>query len=198
MNKLFSYSKIAAFSVIFLLIIQIAFIFVEGESMLFISKGLNAIYCMLWIVLFGLIVKQSVKTSPLVTPSFITGAGYVLSIVSIILFVIGYIVISEDTYNYQWYVVANIVNIVAMAATVIGFIWLSKFFAKGSPQKTASIIIPIVIAADFIVSTFLYKPWTIEDESKRILAMHIRSIIDYVVTYGSAFFFMFSLSKLKK
>ena len=85
-----------------------------------------------------------------------------------------------------------------MAATVIGFIWLSKFFAKGSPQKAASIIIPIVIVANYVVSTFLYKPWSIEDESKRILVMHIRSIIDYVVTYGSAFFFMFSLSKLKK
>jgi len=198
MNKLFSYSKIAAFGVIFLLIIQIALVFVEGKSMLFITNSLGAIYCVLWIVLFALIATKSVKGSPLVAPSFITGAGYVLSIVSIILFVIGYIVISEDTYNYQWYVVANIVNIVAMAATVIGFIWLSKFFAKGSPQKAASIIIPIVIVANYVVSTFLYKPWSIEDESKRILVMHIRSIIDYVVTYGSAFFFMFSLSKLKK
>lgn len=187
MNKLFSYSKNAAFIVIFLLLAQIALTFVEGKYFMYIRNLVGIIFCILWIVLFALIAKKSVKNSPLITPSYIIIVGYVFSIIGIIISVM-----------VHWYLGAAIMNVIAMVATVIGFIWLSKFFAKGSLQKVASIIIPIVIAADFIVSTFLYKPWTIEDESKRILAMHIRSIIDYVATYGSAFFFMFSLSKLKK
>lgn len=59
-------------------------------------------------------------------------------------------------------------------------------------------MIPIVIVANYMWSNFLYRPLKIEDVSKRILVMHICSIIDFVTIYGSAFFFMFSLSKLKR
>ena len=197
MNKLFSYSKTAAFCIIFLLALQIALIFIEGRSLLYITNGLSALYCVLWIVLFALIAKESVKKSPLKIPSFIAGSGYVLSIVSIILFIIGYTSITNGSYNYTLYSVANIVNISAMVATVVGFIWLSRYFSKGSSQRIASYIIAIVIIVNPLVS-ILYHPWEIEDEAKRTLIINIRSIIGYVATYGSASFFLFSLSKLKK
>ncbi len=186
-NKLFSYSKVAAFSIIFLLIVQIALVFVDGNVFpFFIYKFINCllpvVYCALWVALFALIRQGSDKNSPHMKPSFIIGAGYGLSIVTIVI---------NNLFSVSiGILIANVLGVVSTAAVVIGFIWISKFFAKGSSQKIASIIIPIVIVVNYLLAKLLPPPCDIE-------AARVRSIITLVATYGSAFFFMLSLSKLK-
>ena len=179
-NKLFSYSRAAAFSVAFLSVIRIALVFVDGNVFpFFIYKFINCLFRALWVALFALIRQGSDKKSPHMMPSFIIGAGYGLSIVNSLFSVpIGILI-------------ANVLDVVSTAAVVIGFIWISKFFAKGSSQKIASIIIPIVIVVNYLLAKLLPTPCDIE-------AARVRSIINSVATYGSAFFFMFSLSKLRK
>lgn len=194
----FSYSKIASIGVLFLLVIQTILVFFdEGEISTNILVICRTLYRVLWIVLFALIAKKSVQNSPLVKPSFIAGAGYILSLVSAILFFIArHIAIDEDLSYSPSFLAASIVDVIATIAIFIGFIQFSKVFTKGSPQQLASVIIPIVLVANIVLTSF-FIPGKIEDESKRILVMQIRSIIYYVTTYGSAFFFMFSLTKLK-
>lgn len=144
-NKLFSYSKTAASCVVFLLIIQIALILV-GDKVFspfyynLICNVLSVVYCALWIVLFALITKGAVKNSPLSRPSNIVMAGYILFVVCIILFNIGFVGIYDSQTPFVISVVnflSSVVNYVIMAATVIGFIWLSKFFCKRFSAKSS-------------------------------------------------------------
>ena len=190
-NKLFSYSRTAAFSVAFLLVIWIALVFVDGSVFpVFIYKFINCllsvVYCALWVALFALIRQGSDKNSPHMKPSFIIVTGYGLSIVTIVIKMIK-ILFSVPI----GILIANVLDVVSTAVVVIGFIWISKFFAKGSSLKLASIIIPIVLVINYLLAILLPPPYDFE-------AVRVRSIINLVFTYCSGFFFMFSLSKLGK
>lgn len=172
MNKLFTYSKNAAFGVIFLMIIQIAFVLIKCDFSPQIQKIAHIIYDTLWIILFALIIKYSVKNSPLVTPSIIIGTAFFLGIVNSII---------PIPSNYH--IIRSVLILGAIAATVIGFLWFSKYFSKGSPQKKASLIYPI---ASLIIFIPVYIP------------VPVREIVGSIFTYGAAFFFMYSLSKFNK
>lgn len=199
----FPYSKIASIGVLFMLVIQTILVLCKGKISSNITSNINYIcqtlYRVLWIVLFALIAKKSVKNSPLVKPSCIAGAGYILLLVSTFLFFIArHIANDKDLYFSPSFLAASIVDFIATIAIFIGFIQFSKVFTKGSPQQLASVIIPIVFVANALFYCF-FTWWGIE--SKRIPTMQmmqIYSIIKYVTTYGSAFFFMFSLTKLKE
>lgn len=172
MDKLFTYSKNAAFGIIFLMIIRTAFVLIKCDFSLQVQKIVHVIYCALWIILFALIVKYSVKNSPLITPSIILGSAFFLEIVNYI------IPIPSSSF-----IIRCVLICAAMVATVMGFLWFSKYFSKGSPQKKASLIYPIISLIFFIP---MYIP------------ISVREVLFPFATYMSAFFFMYSLSKLKK
>lgn len=191
MNKLFSVSKIAAICLSVVLVVKLVFACLDKAIFSQISLILDIALPVAWIVFFALVIKNSVKSSVLTTPSWICLASAVFYLFSII---IAWGTSSAATFS-SLNAIMSVLYIISM---MVGFFWLAKYFAKHSSQRAASILVPCALIFNTLVSIFIPILVYNTDSIQMTTVYLILSVVYTVIGYGVAIFFFFAFSKLKK
>lgn len=151
-----------------------------------------------WITFFILLIKASVKRSPIITPSIIAIVAFSMDLIAACVSV--YFIRMEE---YDWLIidtlsiVSGVANCIYILTAVIAFFWLSKYFQKGSVLKAMSITIAVVTILSYLSNLFIY-PWNIEEESMRNIVQKSLSIFWTIASFIPQIVFFFAFSKLKK
>lgn len=200
MNKVISFAKLSGIIFPIIMILQIAAAGFKVNNVI-IGVIVNVLMSAVWITFFALLINACAKRSPVVTPCWIAIAAVSIDFISgLINSYASYQIIQED---YDWSIISPLFTVsgamffVYSLAFAVAFIWLSRYFKKGSTLKAMSIIIAIVAIALPIINMTV-KPWNISDESTRNIAVLALAIFRYLIIYLPPTIFFLAFSKLKK
>ena len=198
MNRIFPFSKIAGFLTLALCAFLIALQFIKIEASNILWEALASLKPILWIVFFALLISASNKKSALIAPSWIGIWSYVFYFVSSALSAIAIrIYLTTESFPTTLFTISGCLDFVYVAGTIVTFIWLARYFAKGSLQKFAAIFIPICAVVLF-VSQFIFNFLQIDNEATRLIATKIYSVVRVFFSLMPSALFFFAFSKLKK
>jgi hypothetical protein len=200
MNKVFPFAKFAGICFPMIMVFQIV-ISILRKSNPIISVSSSFLVNAIWIIFFILLIRASAKHSPVVPPSWIAIVAFVCSFASSCLssyFTTLYLNDSEDwDFLSKLITASNVMHYIYAVALVVAFIWLSRFFPKGSISKAMCITIAVVTIV-IQISNLTIHPWKIEDESTRNLVQMGLSILWTLALYIPPTIFFLAFSKLKK
>lgn len=108
----------------------------------------------LTLLFFSILLQNAASSSPLKWPLIsLVGVG-VLSLVDDCLVTAINLkpVVDEQSYQaylelFKWY---NVIHVLSMVLTAIGYVWFGLFFKKGSVVQISAFLIPVILIADFI------------------------------------------------
>lgn len=186
MNKVFSYSKVAGYVAIILLILSLASI--QSPLPTALSSCLWLLNPLLWVVFFVLLIQCSVKKSAIITPAAISLAAWILNVIQQVICIIA----NSTGWNSTFITINYVLIALFYIALIVGFIWLAKYFEKGSLQQISIILVPIVSAVLFIIHTirFFLNCYATTPPAIEVLNTLLLSL--------PAIIFFFAFSKLKK
>ena len=200
MNKVFPYARIAGISLLVIMILQIALSLTKTSNPL-LNILVGFLVDGLWIVLFTLLIRASTKRSPVLAPSWIGIAAFAMVFFSTCISSYGSSLIIAESDNWETignlFAVSNVMHYAYVACIAVAFIWLSKFFPKGSILKLMCFIIAIVPIL-LLVYNLAIHPWKWEDEHMRNTITTITSVLWPLLIFIPEAIFLFAFSKLKK
>lgn len=161
MNKLLSFAKIAGICLLLPLLFQVILLFSHSYNHFLVALDLliGLIPNVLWIIFFSFLIKASVKSSPVIAPSYVAIVAFGIALIANFLFPL----LSELTKGWdgELGIASNVLNLLVYPIVVaVAFIWLSKFFQKGSTLKITCIVIALVALIN-IIFTLLFRNWTV-------------------------------------
>ena len=102
-------------------------------------------------------------------------------------------VVDEQSYQaylelFKWY---NVIYVLSMVLTAIGYVWFGFFFKKGSVVQISAFLIPVILVADFIWSKL--NSVLVTDYSDLIEKQQIRmlSVVVILNTCKTIFYYSF-------
>ena len=200
MNKVFSYARIAGICLPVIMILQIALSLTKTNNPL-LNILVGFLVDALWIVFFTLLIRASAKRSPVVAPSWIGIAAFAMAFLSTCISSYGSSLIIAESDNWETtanlFAVSDVIHYAYVACIAVAFIWLSKYFPKGSILKVMCFVIAIVPIL-LLVYNLAVHPWKWEDEHMRNTIMTITSVLWPVLIFIPETIFLFAFSKLKK
>lgn len=149
----------------------------------------------LTLLFFSILLQNAASSSPLKWPLiFLVGVG-VLSLVNDCLVTAVNLkpVVDEQSYQaylelFKWY---NVIYVLSMVLTAIGYVWFGFFFKKGSVVQISAFLIPVILVADFIWSKL--NSVLVTDYSDLIEKQQIRmlSVVVILNTCKTIFYYSF-------
>lgn len=200
MNKVFSFAKIASVCLIAVLVLQVVLGLSKSNSPL-LNITISFIVDAVWVAFFVLLIKSSAKRSPVITPSWIALGAFVAAFISSCFSGYASSLISKSSEDWDTlstlFTVSNAFHYIYVICIAVGFLWLSKFFQKGSLTKIMCIVIAIVPIL-LQIYNFTVHPWEIDEESTRNLLTMVVSVIWPALVFIPQSIFLFAFSKLNK
>ena len=149
----------------------------------------------LTLLFFSILLQNAASSSPLKWPLIsLVGMG-VLSLVNngLVTAINLKPVVDEQSYQaylelFKWY---NVIYVLSMVLTAIGYVWFGLFFKKGSVVQISAFLIPVILIADFIWAKL--NPALFTDYSDIIEKEQIRRLSVVVIfnTCRTIFYYSF-------
>lgn len=188
MKTVFPYARIAGILLLVMMMIDMVMTLVfEGTGV----DVVGLVVQVLWIVFFALLIRASAKHSPVVPPSWIAIVAFS---VGILLFCISAFFRWELYHYTSTTALITVSNVISLVGRAVAFIWLSRYFPRGSVLQVMCFLIAI-LPVFLLVTGFLTYYWGVYPERNIVF---IRNIVRSLATYVPQIIFLFAFSKLKK
>lgn len=200
MNRLFNFAKVFAICFLVLSVIQGILIIIQNVPILHTQFGYYVITTMaliltgLWLTFYAMIIANSANRSPVVIPSWIAIAALIFALANSILGIY-----KQLDYNPHISSISGILRWADAIGAAVSFIWLSKYFQRGSILRVMAIMLAVLNIVEPIF--YMVIPW---GKLYSLLNYNLATVIWIVISlFWRIMFlvpttiFLFAFSKLK-